>query len=99
MTVNKNREQKLIRGDRFQKNINFNDIIKLYLFDKKLRQLMLDAIERVEIHVRAVIAHELGYHNPLPYKDASFINPKFCKNWKDKNGTNRNHWNEWHGYN
>jgi abortive infection bacteriophage resistance protein len=86
--------RKLIRGDRFQQGSNFNDIIKLYLFDKKLRQLMLDAIERIEIHVRAVIAHELGYHNPLAYKEQSFINPKFCNDWKSK-GVMRNHWKEW----
>ncbi len=36
-----------VRDDRFQDNINFNDIIELYLFDKKLRQLMLDGIERI----------------------------------------------------
>jgi abortive infection bacteriophage resistance protein len=33
-----------VRDDRFHDNINFNDIIDLYLFDKKLRQLMLDGI-------------------------------------------------------
>ena len=41
----------IIRKDSFQRNINFNDIIKLYLFDKNLRLLMLDAIERIEIHI------------------------------------------------
>jgi abortive infection bacteriophage resistance protein len=85
----------IIREDFFQKNINFNDIIKLYLFDKKLRLLMMDAIERIEIHIRSVIAHELGYHDPLAYESNSFIQPGRCKNWTDNNGKIRNHWREW----
>ena len=40
----------------------------LYLLDKQLRQLMLDSIERIEVHVRIVIAHEVGYHDPLAYQ-------------------------------
>jgi len=83
-----------VRDDSFQPNTNFNDIIELYLFDKKLRQLMLDAIERIEIHARSVIAHEMGYHDPLAYQDKSFINPKQCKTWKDKKGQTRNIWNQ-----
>lgn len=85
----------LIRDDQFQQSTNFNDIIKLYLFDKKLRQLMLDAIERIEIHARSVIAHEMGYHDPLAYKNPSFINPRECKTWHDKQMRKRNIWAEW----
>ncbi len=85
----------ILRNDQFQKNTNFNDLIKLYLFDKKLRQLMLDAIERVEIHIRSVIAHEMGYHDPLAYKNEKYINPKNCKSWYNKQGRERNIWEEW----
>ena len=84
-----------VREDSFQLNTNFDDIIELYLFDKKLRQLMLDAIERIEIHVRSVIAHEMGYHDPLAYQDRSHINSKQCKTWTDKKGKTRNIWIEW----
>ncbi|MBI9088667.1 MAG: Abi family protein [Desulfobacterium sp.] len=90
------RNGKRLREDTFQKNINFSDIIKLYLFDKKLRLLMLDAIERIEIQVRSVIAHEVGYHDPLAYENQAFINPKKCQDWYDrKNNKNRNFWKEW----
>jgi len=51
---------------------------------------MLDAIERIEVHVRSVIAHEVGYHNPLAYQDPIFINPSQTKTWKDKRGKTRN---------
>lgn len=85
-----------IRDDCFQGNINFNDIIELYLFDKNLRLLMLDAIERIEIQIRTIIAHEIGYHDPLGYLSQDFIKPEKCKSWYDKkNKKNRNIWEEW----
>jgi abortive infection bacteriophage resistance protein len=74
------------REDFFQPNINFNDIIDLYLFDKRLRLLILDAIERIEIHVRSVIAHELGRRDPLAYqsdvcKRLDIPKPDILKQW------------------
>lgn len=86
---------KPVRSEDFQDNVDFSDIIKLYLFDKKLRQLMLDAIERVEIHVRSVIAHEMGYHDPLAYQKTSFIQPRQCRDFRTRNGRTRNIWQEW----
>ncbi|MCD4742897.1 MAG: Abi family protein [Desulfobacteraceae bacterium] len=83
------------REEYFQDNTNFNDIIKLYLFDKKLRLLMLDAIERIEIHVRSVIAHEVGVNDPLAYQKSDYIRPNEFKIWVDKNGKNRNNWTDW----
>ncbi|MCW5206569.1 Abi family protein [Desulfobulbus sp. F5] len=83
-----------VRDDRFQGNINFNDIIDLYLFDKKLRQLMLDGIERIEIYMRSIIAHEIGKIDPLAYEKEEFINPKVTAT-KQKNGKAVNHWYEW----
>ena len=83
-----------VRDDRFQDSINFNDIIDLYLFDKKLRQLMLDGIERIEIYMRSIIAHEIGKIDPLAYEKEEFINPKVTAT-KQKNGKAVNHWYEW----
>ena len=75
-----------IREDNFQDGTDFNLITDLYLFDKKLRQLMLDAIERIEIHVRSVIAHEVGRFDPLAYLKTSFINPNVLES---------THWCDW----
>lgn len=88
--------QKPVRLESFQPNTDFQSIIQLYLFDKKLRQLMLDAIERIEVHIRSVIAHEVGYHHPLAYQDQFFINPSQTRDWvDDRNGKTRNIWKEW----
>ena len=84
------------RLDRFMPGTEFDAIFELYLFDKKLRQLMLDAIERIEIHVRSVIAHEVGFHHPLAYQDTKFVNPSQTENFFDKRtGKQRNIWSEW----
>lgn len=64
------------REDRFVAGTNLDHVFDLYLFDKRLRLFMMDAIERIEVHVRSVLAHEVGYHDPLAYQDEQFINPK-----------------------
>lgn len=85
-----------IREDNLQENTSFTDVTDLYLFDKKLRLLMMDAIERIEIHVRSVIAHELGRVDPLAYENTAFINPKILKDRVDKNtGDVTNFWQDW----
>lgn len=86
---------KPLRQSQFQAGTSFDDAVALYLFDKRLRQLMLDAIERIEIHLRTVIAHEVGYHNPMAYTDVQFIQPKQAKPWTDASGKQRNTWAEW----
>ncbi|MGL1933258.1 MAG: Abi family protein [Desulfotalea sp.] len=85
-----------IRSEIFQDSVLFEDIIKLYLFDKKLRFLMLDAIERIEIYLRGIIAHQMGYKDPLAYKNDRYINPKQRTNFYDrKRKKTRNAWEEW----
>lgn len=81
----------------FEQDTDFNSVIELYLFDKKLRQLMLDAIERIEVHVRSVIAHEVGFHGKFTYQSQSVIENKQTSNWTDRRGNTRNSWNEWLG--
>lgn len=46
--------------DRFKDNTKFSEIVDLYVFDKKLRLLMLDIIERIEIAFRVQITLQLG---------------------------------------
>jgi abortive infection bacteriophage resistance protein len=84
-----------VREDAFQEGTDFNLIIDLYLFDKKLRQLMMDAIERIEIHVRSVIAYEIGRFDPLAYQNTDFINPKILRDKTDRSGRIVNYWNDW----
>jgi len=44
----------------FQAGTNFEQIIDLYVFDRELRLLVMDAIERVEVSIRTQWAHHLA---------------------------------------
>ncbi|OIQ02621.1 MAG: abortive phage resistance protein [Zetaproteobacteria bacterium CG06_land_8_20_14_3_00_59_53] len=46
--------------DHFMEGSHFEDAVNLYVFDKKLRMLALDALERIEMSVRVDVAHLLG---------------------------------------
>jgi len=54
---------------RFCPNTHFDQVLNLYVFDRELRLLVLDAIERVEVSVRSQwsyqMAHEHGTHAHL----------------------------------
>lgn len=66
--------------DKFDKDITFDDVLQLYLFDRELRLLIFDGIERIEIGIRTQLiyqlAHKYGSHwhedknlYVKPYKD------------------------------
>ncbi len=83
------------RLELFEYNTSFNEVIKFYRFDKQLRLLILDAIERIEIYMRSIIAHEIGKYNSLAYTDTNFIAPIYLKDFYTKNNVLRNNWQEW----
>ena len=45
------------RPERYIGGTTFEDVLDLYVFDRKIRMLLFDAIERVEVAVRATINH------------------------------------------
>lgn len=62
---------------RFLPNTTFDNVLDLYIFDRKFRLLMLEAIERVEVSFRAHFANELGVkHGSHFYLDSSYFNRK-----------------------
>lgn len=60
----------------FEPNSHFQDIKALYMFDKKLRQLALDALERIEVAMRVRIADRLGSFDPLAHLDEQYFDDK-----------------------
>ena len=82
------------RLDEFLLNTQFNEIFRLYLFDKRLRLLFLDAIERIEVSLKAFLAHELGKIDALAYKNPKFINPQQLTDYQQQDKV-RNAWDEW----
>lgn len=52
----------------FRDGTTFEDVLTLYIFDRELRLLVLDAIERVEVALRAQWAHHMAMkHGPHGY--------------------------------
>jgi len=45
----------------FQHGTRFEQVLDLYIFDRELRLLVLDAIERVEVAIRTQLAFQLGH--------------------------------------
>lgn len=55
---------------RFQPGTRFADVLNLYIFDRELRLLVLDAIERVEVSVRSQWAYQVAHrHGPHAHLD------------------------------
>lgn len=63
--------------DSFIEGSRFEDVKTLYMFDKKLRQLALDALERIEVAMRVNIAYELGQYSPTAYLDSQYFDADF----------------------
>ena len=49
----------------FKPDTNFKDVLKLYIFDRELRLLVLDGIERIEVSVRSQWAYYLAHRHSL----------------------------------
>ena len=64
--------------DAFKEGARFCDVVDLYVFDKKLRMLMLDAIERVEVALRVDVALALGLRGPTAHRDPRELHPNFA---------------------
>lgn len=56
--------------------------------------LMLDAIECLEVNLKTVVAHEIGYHDPMAYEKSNFILDKWARPYIDRHGKPRNKWLE-----
>ncbi|MCQ9327062.1 Abi family protein [Neisseria dentiae] len=78
----------------FRPNSSFESVLSLYLFDKKLRLLALDALERIEMAVRVDIVHILGKKDPLAHENAACFDGKFAKTIQANGKTKYQEWYE-----
>lgn len=64
----------------FKYGTSFDDVLNQYVFDRELRLLVLDAIERIEVSLRTKMAYHLShvYQSAHPHlMPEVFINPVF----------------------
>lgn len=73
------REKRPVRLDQFVEGSRFEDAVRLYVFDAKLRLLALDALERIELAVRVDVAHLLGKYDPCAQKNPKCLHGHFTK--------------------
>jgi len=61
----------------FKHGTRFEDVVTLYVFDRELRLLVMDAIERIEVSVRTHLAYELALtYGPHAYLDKTLFKDK-----------------------
>ncbi len=52
--------------------------MKLYEFDRRLRLLVMDAIERIEVYTRTLFIYQIGHkYGTFGHTDAANFHPKF----------------------
>ena len=81
------------REDNFMPGSRFQNAVELYVFDKKLRLLILDAIERIEVAFRVDIAYLLGARDRFAHTNPSLLHGNFTKKIDSKTGKTR--YQEW----
>ncbi|QGH68102.1 Abi family protein [Pseudactinotalea sp. HY158] len=65
------------RGDSFEAGTSFADVVALYEFDRKLRTLVHDGVERVEVMLRTRLNESVGAYGALAYLDRAHFRPTF----------------------
>lgn len=78
--------------DQFLDGTTFKQATDLYTFDGRLRLILLDALERIEVSLRTEVALTLGAHDPKAHRQANNFHKDFTKPNK-KNGPSRHR--EW----
>ncbi|MEW6022088.1 MAG: Abi family protein [Pseudomonadota bacterium] len=81
--------------DQFKQGTTFQNAVDLYVFDKQLRLLVMDALERIEVALRVDLSHTLGKLDRFAYLKPEYLHEDFCITLDKKRGLSRHH--EWIG--
>jgi abortive infection bacteriophage resistance protein len=71
--------QPLRRLDEFQPDSSFEQVLSLYVFDKRLRLLVLDAVERIEVALRVDVSYLLGARDPFAHSNPALLHGNFAR--------------------
>ena len=67
------------RLDSFRPGTSFEQVVALYVFDRRLKLLVIDALERVEIAMRVKVGHTLGKRGPFAHEDPAQLDARFSR--------------------
>jgi abortive infection bacteriophage resistance protein len=73
------KKPQIVVEDDFRPGTTFQQVMDLYVFDKRLRLLFLDAIERIEVALRVDIALLIGARDPWAHRDPNQLHGNFTK--------------------
>lgn len=66
----------------YEPGTTLDQVMALIDYDRRLRLLMLDAVERIEISVRMRIGYTLGKKSPFAHLDSSTFEENFVRRYK-----------------
>jgi abortive infection bacteriophage resistance protein len=81
------------RSDQFITGTSLDQVMALYDFDRRLKLLTLDALERVEITMRFRAGYVLGRRGPFAHLDSANFDGRFTKTRE----TRPSKFDEWNG--
>ncbi|ABA58276.1 Abortive infection bacteriophage resistance protein [Nitrosococcus oceani ATCC 19707] len=82
------------RSNVFVAGSHFREVVQLYVFDKKLRLLALDALERIEMALRVDIAHLLGKQDIHAHENPNCFHGHFSKQIQRKGYAKGKTWHQ-----
>lgn len=90
----KDKTQKPVRNNSLQAGKKFSTILDLYVFDKRLRLIVLDALERIEVALRTQIAIIMGGIGPSAHRDSANLHDRFTRQarWNGPHQTKYEYW-------
>lgn len=63
----------------FRPGAALSDAVDLYIADKNLRLIFMDALERIEVAVRVDISHTLGKRDKFAHRSTAYLDPARSK--------------------
>jgi abortive infection bacteriophage resistance protein len=84
-----------VATDQFKTGTTFQNAVDLYIFDKQLRLLVMDALERIEVALRVDVSHTLGEVDRFAYLKPALFHEDFSTTLDKTRGLTRHH--EWLG--
>jgi len=81
----------LLALETFKPGATFQNAVDLYVFDKQLRMLAMDALERVEIALRVDISHTLGKLDRFAYLKPALFHSTFSEVLDPHSGVSNHH--------
>ncbi|SKC51799.1 Abi family protein [Krasilnikoviella flava] len=68
-----------VRRSEVRAGTTLDQVLRLYDFDRRLKLLLMDALERVEVAVRVELAYVLGKHSAYAYREAAHLDGRFTR--------------------